>query len=99
MRLRRRAVYQLWQLLADADDCCDLAEVNRPEEEEEKESGENDGSKEHPSSPIIPTGPTVVLVSILINATVKSYQPYTTRYVGRTNSSHVVVVIVNELPW
>ena len=46
-----------------------------PEQEEEKNSADNHNSQKDPSSPILKTGPTVVLVSVLIHTTAGLRQP------------------------
>ena len=46
-----------------------------PEQEEEKNSGDNHNSQKDPSSPVLKTGPTVVLVSVLIHTTAGSREP------------------------
>ena len=49
-------------------------EIDPPKKEEEKNGSGNDNSKENPSSPVVPTSLTVVLVSELIDAAVESRQ-------------------------
>jgi hypothetical protein len=65
---------RLGQPLADIENARGLNRQNLPEDEEEQQSGNNKKSEENPSSPIIPTRPAVVLISVLINTTVECCQ-------------------------
>ena len=72
MRLRRRALKQLEPMSVDITGSS--SGRYPPEEEKEEKGCKNDNCEENPSSPIIPTGVTVVLVTEVIDAAAEDCQ-------------------------